>query len=308
MKRFSIMTMLLCMMGIAANAQLIFRVSGGEQTEPSYILGSIHLMSGTMLDSIPGYLKAEGSCKQLYVETDVTDAQYRKNIHDAGMQMLTLPDSLTIFDVMGEERIGLLQERLKESCHINLTDSTSRILWDKQPVMFTTMINSIITVEVLRQFPGFLKGGLLDGACIARAKGCGWKVGELDERLTEEERKKNSEKLIRPIDEQLDSLMALLNNFDKHRQEIINVYEGLQQINDYWMAGDYEGFEKYFLPQVDSNQAIYADRNKRWIPKMQDAMKEMPTLFVFGAGHLVGEQGVIQLLRDKGYKVEQVKE
>jgi hypothetical protein len=30
-------------------------------------------------------------------------------------------------------------------------------------------------------------------------------------------------------------------------------------------------------------------------------------MFVFGAGHLIGEQGVIQLLRTAGYEVEQIK-
>ena len=30
-------------------------------------------------------------------------------------------------------------------------------------------------------------------------------------------------------------------------------------------------------------------------------------LFVFGAGHLIGINGVLQLLSDAGYKVEQIK-
>lgn len=40
---------------------------------------------------------------------------------------------------------------------------------------------------------------------------------------------------------------------------------------------------------------------------MKDAMQKAPTMFVFGAGHLIGEHGVIQLLRGAGYTVEQVK-
>ena len=32
-------------------------------------------------------------------------------------------------------------------------------------------------------------------------------------------------------------------------------------------------------------------------------MQEAPTLFDFGAGHLVGDDGVLKMLRDAGYEV-----
>ena len=46
---------------------------------------------------------------------------------------------------------------------------------------------------------------------------------------------------------------------------------------------------------------LLANRNRNWIPIMARMMKEKPTFFAVGAGHLGGEQGVIQLLRDAGY-------
>ena len=57
------------------------------------------------------------------------------------------------------------------------------------------------------------------------------------------------------------------------------------------------------------NEASPAMRNgnKKWMPIIIEAVKEMPTLFVFGAGHLTGPNGVVRMLRDAGYKVEQVK-
>ena len=36
-------------------------------------------------------------------------------------------------------------------------------------------------------------------------------------------------------------------------------------------------------------------------------MNEAPTMFVFGAGHLIGDSGILQLLRNTGYNVEQIK-
>ena len=36
-------------------------------------------------------------------------------------------------------------------------------------------------------------------------------------------------------------------------------------------------------------------------------MKAYPTIYAFGAGHLVGPSGVVQMLLDAGYKVKQIK-
>ena len=52
---------------------------------------------------------------------------------------------------------------------------------------------------------------------------------------------------------------------------------------------------------------LIKDRNEKWLPRMVAAMREKPTMFVFGAGHLMGEHGIIEKLRKAGYKVEQVR-
>ena len=49
------------------------------------------------------------------------------------------------------------------------------------------------------------------------------------------------------------------------------------------------------------------DRNIAWIPKLETAFKEKPTFVAVGAGHLGGTNGVIKLLRAKGYQVSPVK-
>jgi len=36
-------------------------------------------------------------------------------------------------------------------------------------------------------------------------------------------------------------------------------------------------------------------------------MEQRPVFFAVGAGHLLGENGIIQLLRNAGYRVEAVK-
>ncbi len=307
MKKKNIITALLFMAAIVTvNAQLMFRISGNGLEKPSYILGTIHVLSGDLLDSIPAFLEAENQCQQLFVESDVTDQQDRQERLAAGQQLMTLPDGKTIADVLGEERMAILQERMKETCHINLADSAAQKFLYYQPLCFTYTLNMMVQVEVYMKYPAMRNGNMMDVACMKRAKARGWKVGNLDQIKTSEELGKIKE-TITPIDEQVDTLMALLNNFDERRQNILNKFEGMHNMGNYWSAGDYESFERFIKPENEANPAIYAERNKKWMPIIIEAVKEMPTLFVFGAGHLTGPEGVVRMLRDAGYTVEQVK-
>ena len=307
MKKKNIITALLLMAAsVTVNAQLMFRISGNGLEKPSYILGTIHVLSGDLLDSIPAFLEAENQCQQLFVESDVTDQQYRQERLAAGQQLMTLPDGKTIADVLGEERMAILQERMKETFHINLADSAAQKYLYYQPLCFTYMLNMMVQMEVYMKYPAMRNGNMMDVACMKRAKARGWKVGNLDQIKTSEELGKIKE-TIAPIDEQVDTLMALLNNYDERRQEILNKFEGMHNMGNYWSAGDYESFERLVLPDNEASPAIYAERNKKWMPIIIEAVKEMPTLFVFGAGHLTGPEGVVRMLRDAGYTVEQVK-
>lgn len=53
-------------------------------------------------------------------------------------------------------------------------------------------------------------------------------------------------------------------------------------------------------------EALLTNRNKKWVDKMRNIMQKRSNLFAVGAAHLVGEYGVIQLLREKGFSVTPV--
>ncbi|MDX1685054.1 MAG: TraB/GumN family protein, partial [Saprospiraceae bacterium] len=45
-------------------------------------------------------------------------------------------------------------------------------------------------------------------------------------------------------------------------------------------------------------------RNINWIPVMEEKMKTRSTFFAVGAGHLAGEEGVLNLLKKAGYTIK----
>jgi uncharacterized protein YbaP (TraB family) len=55
------------------------------------------------------------------------------------------------------------------------------------------------------------------------------------------------------------------------------------------------------------NQDFLDVRNKNWIPVIESQIKVNSTFIAVGAAHLPGENGVINLLKMKGYTVEPVK-
>jgi uncharacterized protein YbaP (TraB family) len=53
-------------------------------------------------------------------------------------------------------------------------------------------------------------------------------------------------------------------------------------------------------------QSLIVERNRNWMPQIDSCFaKPQPCLVVVGAAHLVGRDGLLTMLRRKGYRVEQ---
>ena len=58
---------------------------------------------------------------------------------------------------------------------------------------------------------------------------------------------------------------------------------------------------------AEEQNAFLDQRNINWIPKIKDYASKGKAFIAVGAGHLGGENGVIRLLENQGYKVTPVK-
>lgn len=62
-----------------------------------------------------------------------------------------------------------------------------------------------------------------------------------------------------------------------------------------------------FKDHPDIYNRFLAQRNKEWVAKIEDLITQGDTAFVVvGAGHLVGPDNLLQLLRGRGYTIEQI--
>ena len=85
----------------------------------------------------------------------------------------------------------------------------------------------------------------------------------------------------------------------------------LDQIVRAWSTGDVSALEALLLggmreyPAV--HQTVIVDRNRRWLPQIEKMIEQGESaLIAVGAAHLIGKDGVIELLKARGYTVEQM--
>jgi uncharacterized protein YbaP (TraB family) len=108
-------------------------------------------------------------------------------------------------------------------------------------------------------------------------------------------------------EEQRESLAEALDDAESFRAH-------MDELHRLWRAGDEVALEKMLAVDFRKKYpALYkrvnVERNQAWVPKvreMLDGNSSDDTLVVVGSMHLLGSDGLVSLLRAKGYRVERM--
>nr|WP_136250497.1 TraB/GumN family protein [Ningiella ruwaisensis] len=121
--------------------------------------------------------------------------------------------------------------------------------------------------------------------------------------------------------ESVDTQFALLDSFDNGdpnaliaytMEEISQTSEIIDALYTAWKTGDLEGLEAAGITQLKSDfpelyKKMMVDRNNAWMPQIEAMFGDDNTEYVLvGAAHLAGDDGLLHLLEEKGYKVEKL--
>ncbi len=123
--------------------------------------------------------------------------------------------------------------------------------------------------------------------------------------------------------ESLDYQIDVLSGFSDKDQELFLLYtlkdldileQELDQMIRAWTSGDTRAMESLMTKSVvedGSLSPIYEkliyERNRKMVSKIENFLKTKETYFVIvGAGHLVGDRGIIELLKKDGYRALQL--
>lgn len=108
-------------------------------------------------------------------------------------------------------------------------------------------------------------------------------------------------------EEQQQALQEMLDKLEDFEADV-------RELHRLWRSGDAEGLSARMLGELaEKYPALYArvqtDRNRAWMPALQrllDDEQVAQALVIVGSMHLLGEEGLLAMLRQAGYRVERL--
>ncbi len=285
MKKTSLVFFLLSLFSVAFSQApkektLLWEISGKGISQPSYLYGTFHLMCAKDLQ-VNNIIKEKfNNSKQLYLEMDMDDPAIM-------MQMMTgmmMKNDTSLTDLINKNEYDSIAGIFQQLSGIPLS-----LLNKAKPLMAMAAI-----------FPSLLKCTDAEGWEKIFTEMAKEQQKEIKGLETAQQQMDVMDSI--PYKTQAQMLSKTLLNVDSTRkslQELISLYKekNIQEL--------------YKLMEADTDFSQYdsimiVKRNHNWIPQITDQAKNKPTFFAFGAGHLAGKNGVIDLLRKAGYSVKPV--
>ncbi len=265
---------------------LLWKISGNGLKQPSYLLGTIHLIPKTKFAVTGPMRDAMAQVERLVLEIDFKDVGITSLFRV--MTKTYMSGGQTLRGLLPEEDYAFVREQIAQRSPLPMA-SVER--------MKPLFIGSLLMNE---------DGSLADND----------KMTSVEMELYRLARKyKLGTAGLETIEYQLslfDSIPYALQarvlveqlrqqgNSDNELNRIVSLY-----LQKDLQAMEATTRESLFQDSVIQEMIIYR-RNRDWIPIMLRMMREKPTLFAVGAGHLGGAKGVIALLRKEGFRVEAV--
>lgn len=300
MKKTMLILMLSLLACTASQAQLLYKIGGNGLAKPSYVLGTYHLAPASFADSIPGLAAALDNAMQVYGELDMKDALKPGNA--AKMQAAQiLPEGTTLSSLLDKEQRERLNALLRDVMGVDLDNEAAAAQLDR---LTPAALSSTLTLlAYMKENTSFNINALIDTYLQNEAREKGKAVGGFESADFQMEVLYGA-----PLEKQVDDLMCLVDNF-KDVVEMTDFIAAAYFSQDLGLLQELVEEEKESAcagSDEDAETLIYS-RNADWVETMPGIMAGKPTLFVVGAAHLVGDRGVLELLRKAGYEVEGMK-
>lgn len=255
---------------------LLYKISGGGLNKPSYLLGTMHLVCAKEFYIKKKIESAISKCSTFYMEVNIDDANQVRLMQEQLPALSGFSQSLSQNEK--EEMNKLLQNQFNYSLEEAAESSPVEI------------INRMIFEAIDCDDKKSVEHELLKIACEK-----GLIPGGLETAL-----------------EQL-----------KIAQ---NVFTGKELLHQLKSAGDYKEIYKSIMKAysaenmqeltklvTDDNfiskrahHILVNKRNRRWVKAISKLIEKNSAFIAVGAGHLPGEEGLIQLIKNEGYSVNPV--
>lgn len=262
-----------------------------KATSPShrvvYLVGSVHLLTADYYPLDPAFDEAFNSSDVLVEELDMREMVAA----NSQMEMLSrgmLPAGQTIDKVVSADTMNAVVKKFSD------------LGMPLEPMkQFKPWLLSLILQGFEWQKSGFDADLGLDKHFYDLAVGGGKQVQGLETLAFQLSRFDEM-----PMDMQ-DRLLS------ETLKELETTKTSFTRMADAWKAGDVPTIERLVLKDLKAEPQMYnsllIERNRTWLPKIEALFsRPKPAFVVVGAAHLVGPDGLLQMLKAKGYTIDQL--
>ena len=272
---------------LAATRSFLWKASKGQGVV--YLVGSVHMLTADFYPLAPALDAAFKDSDLLVEEADLSE-MLSPTTQFSLLQRGMLPSGQTLDKVVSPATLALV------NAHVGVFGPGAAVAAVKQfKPWFLAM-----TLEAMEwQKAGFDPQLGLDKHFFDRAHSEGKTVQGLE----------TTEFQISLFDsmsaEQQERFLAeTLKDLDKETASV-------GQLASAWKSGDVAGVERFVLKDLQSDPVVYqrllVGRNRAWLPKLEALFsRPRPAMVVVGAAHLVGPDGLVAMLKAKGYTLTQL--
>lgn len=264
----------------ARTTSLLWEISGNGLSTPSFLYGTMHLIDKKDFYIRPFIDSMLMQSEQVAFELKLDDMTALMKLQ----ALMIMPEGKTLQSMMLPDEYEKLKKYLQDSLNTNID-----LIQDQKPLyLMQLMAEEMIKGETESfELYFFMK-------CMQNQK----PISGLE---TVEEQMGVFDSV--PYEEQLKWLMMEVNDPGLYDSIFVEMVEAYKKEDIEKLAKLMKESSPEFMMYED---IFLTNRNKNWIPKIEELIKTKTTFIAVGAGHLPGENGVIELLRKKGYTVKPV--
>ncbi|WP_299680307.1 TraB/GumN family protein [uncultured Dokdonia sp.] len=262
-------------------SSLLWKVEGNG-IKPSYVFGTFHLIPEEDFEFKDKVDKAIKDTEITVLELDMDDPQMMVSMQ----KLAQLEDGKKLSSYMDEEEYKILDTYLTEHMGVGMAAFNTF-----KP--FT--VSSMITISMMGKQTKSYETEIIARTKAAQKEVIGLETPEFQIGVFE----------VQPYDEQIDQVIEYLEDEEKVATMFDDMISKYKKED---IQGLYSAMNETFEMDPALQKALLDDRNIDWIGKIGTISKDQKVFYGVGAGHLGGDQGVINLLRKAGYTVTPIVE
>jgi len=263
-------------------SSMLWKVERDDLEYPTYILGTMHLISKEYFHFPEKLEKLVKNSKQLIMELDgLPDAA-------AAADLMRLPDSVKLTDYFSEEDMTRLYGFAETEMKMN-KDMFDMTFGRMKPFLLLQLITQ-------KQFEGETESYELTLMNLAKKH----KIESIGLETIQQQ--------IGFFDAiPMTDLANIITSYFENSDSLKAQTKLMQQV---YRSGNLDSLARFMVESspelMEFEEILLTSRNISWVPKVMELIFQKPSFIAVGAAHLAGDHGLINLLRKEGFTVTPV--